>query len=346
MSELAIPSLTDEQRRNTLVVSGEANPKLAEGIADLLGTDLSVHNSDWHSSGDPYVRINGEHSNLEGMLIIAVQAQATTKDHSSGDMMLQQVGHVSSAFNREKPAARAIAVVSWMFGARSDKPDSEEAIFAKTSPALLKSAGASEIVTVAHHNPSILEKFAPVYDLSPEEYLGEEIGAIVAEDPDKYVVVSPDKGHEKPADRIAERYKLKTFSMIKERDRTGVHHTAEYDPDFLAGKTAIIVDDMMDECGTVVSATKGLVDAGIEEVIVVVTHPLLSGKAYDNLAKADAARIKLIIATNTVDTSEAEAKLGSRLKIKPIEPIIVQGLVPIINNQPVPPELLGNGGRV
>jgi ribose-phosphate pyrophosphokinase len=138
------------------------------------------------------------------------------------------------------------------------------------------------------------------------------------------VIVSPDAGGAKRATSIADGLDVSFALIHKERARPN-----EVSRMVLVGdvkdKMAIIVDDMADTCGTLAKAAEVVMSHGAREVIAVVTHGILSGKAIDAL---NGSQLKKVVVTNTVPHEEKK-KLCSRLETIDISPTVSVGWMPL-----------------
>jgi ribose-phosphate pyrophosphokinase len=114
------------------------------------------------------------------------------------------------------------------------------------------------------------------------------------------VIVSPDAGGAKRATALADRLDLNFALIHKERSRPNEVSRMTLVGD-VAGKIAILVDDMADTCGTLVKAADVLIDSGAKEVVAIVTHGILSGSACE---KINASKLSRVVVTNTVPHSE------------------------------------------
>jgi ribose-phosphate pyrophosphokinase len=141
-------------------------------------------------------------------------------------------------------------------------------------------------------------------------------------------VVAPDAGGGKLARRFAN--KLASMSdvssdlaYIDKRRPHGLHNVVEVSEvvGHVEGRTAVIVDDMIDTAGTVASAAQLLVDRGAREVFVVATHGLLSGPAVERLQQAP---VREVVVTNTVPITDE--KRFDKLSVLSIAPIVADAL--------------------
>ena len=114
------------------------------------------------------------------------------------------------------------------------------------------------------------------------------------------VVVSPDAGGLKTAKRMADRLECDVAVLTKLRPEHNVSRVMHVIGD-VEGKTAIIVDDIIDTAGTLVNGVQALIDKGAKEVYAACTHPVLSGPAYERIAQSS---LKEVVVTDTIPLRE------------------------------------------
>jgi ribose-phosphate pyrophosphokinase len=214
-------------------------------------------------------------------------------------------------------ARRITAVIPNFPYARQDKKDKSRApITAKLMANMLQVAGCNHVITMDLHASQIQGFFnVPVDNLYAEP---STLKWIKNNLPVKEcVIVSPDAGGAKRATSIADGLDVSFALIHKERARPN-----EVSRMVLVGdvkdKMAIIVDDMADTCGTLAKAAEVVMSHGAREVIAVVTHGILSGKAIDAL---NGSQLKKVVVTNTVPHEEKK-KLCSRLETIDISPTV------------------------
>ncbi|OAX77319.1 ribose-phosphate pyrophosphokinase 2 [Emergomyces africanus] len=216
-------------------------------------------------------------------------------------------------------ARRITAVIPNFPYARQDKKDKSRApITAKLMANMLQTAGCNHVITMDLHASQIQGFFnVPVDNLYAEPSMLRWIRHNL--DVANCVIVSPDAGGAKRATAIADRLDLQFALIHKERARPN-----EVSRMVLVGnvkdKIAIIVDDMADTCGTLVKAASTIMDHGAKEVVAIVTHGILSGKAIETLNNSQLSRI---VITNTVPHQEKKERC-SRLETIDISPTLAE----------------------
>lgn len=239
--------------------------------------------------------------------------------------------------------ARTItAIVPCFPYARSDKDDHDgkiTAIGAKMLTDLLNIAGATRILSLDLHSGQI-EGFSdrPFNNLYAKnmfiEYL---INNYLYQNKDRYVIISPDAGGGKRAEAYASILGLAYYILFKKRDYSKPgsepHVSLSTVTDCVdEGKTAIIIDDIVDTMGTMVGTIKELIKYGFEEFIVVATHGILSGKAIERINKTE--EISRVIVTDSIDQTE-NMKLCDKLVVLKTSKLITRAINSITNGQSI-----------
>jgi len=204
----------------------------------------------------------------------------------------------------KRSLAKYIHVVIPHFGyARQDKiTDSREPISAKLVANLIETAGAKHIITFDLHSDQIQAFFEkPVDNLTAKKLFFDYFKKKKLKD---LVVVSPDAGGAKNAEKLA---KLLGSSLAILHKTRPAHNKAEIQKVVgdVAGKTAILFDDIVDTAGSVSAAAEALRKSGAKEVFLAATHAVLSDNARDKLAKA---KFKEIIFTDSIPQNFGKLK--------------------------------------
>ena len=277
--------------------SGNATPALAQEIADHLGTTLGQIEVDRFSNGEVRVSIN---ESVRGADVFVVQSTC----HPVNDTLMELLIMID-AFRRAS-ARRITAVVPFYGYARQDrKTRGREPITAKLVANLITTAGADRLLSMDLHAGQIQGFFdIPVDHLTAGPLLAQYFADKGLDD---MVIVSPDPGGVSRARNMADRLGLPFAIIDKRRPAPNVAQVVNVIGD-VAGKHAVIVDDMVDTAGTVAEGARVLRELGARAVYVAATHPVLSGPALERLARAP---IQEVVVTNTipVDASRLPGKL-------------------------------------
>lgn len=272
------------------VITLNSNRKLAEEIAAHIGTPLSKSIVSKFSDGE--VQINLEES-VRGCDVYVVQSTSDPVNQHTMELLI-----MIDALKRA--SARSINVVMPYYGyARQDrKARAREPITAKLIANLLETAGATRVIALDLHAPQIQGFFdVPIDHLQGVPIIADYFKTKNLED---VVVVSPDHGGVTRARRLADRLKAPIGIIDKRRPRPNVAEVMNIIGN-IKGKTAILIDDIIDTAGTITLAASALIECGAKEVYACCTHPVLSGPAVERIENSE---IKELIITNTIPLPE------------------------------------------
>lgn len=268
------------------IFTGNANPKLAQDIARYLGTTVGQSEISRFKDGEINIRI-GE--TVRGADVFVVQPTSAPTDTHLIELLI-----MIDAFKRAS-AKEVAAVVPYYGYARQDrKTQPRDPISAKLVANLLTAAGADRVLTMDLHAGQIQGFFdIPVDNLRAMPILAnyfQEKGL------DDVVVVSPDVGGVSRAREFANRLDCTLAIVDKRRPAPNVAEAANVIGD-IQGKTAIIIDDIIDTAGSMCEAVRVLIDRGAKEVYACCSHPVLSPPATERLA---ASPVKEVVVTNSI----------------------------------------------
>lgn len=298
--------MTSGYKDNSLkVLSLNSNHALAEEIASHIGTKLGRSTVSMFSDGE--IQINLEES-IRGCDVYVVQSTCEPVNHHIMELLI-----MIDALKRA--SARSINVVMPYYGyARQDrKAQPREPITAKLVANLLETAGADRVTALDLHAPQIQGFFdIPIDHLQGVPILSDYFEAKNLED---IVVVSPDHGGVTRARRMADRLQAPLGIIDKRRPRPNVAEIMNIIGN-IEGKTAILIDDIIDTAGTITLAANALMESGAKEVYACCTHPVLSGPAVERIEKS---AIKELVVTNTIQIP-AEKKIDkiNQLSVAPL----------------------------
>lgn len=214
-----------------------------------------------------------------------------------------------------KEGARSVtALIPYLGYARHDKADRGRSLGAAWIGGLLDASRVDAVVTVDVHSPLVSHLFPiPVRSLSPAELFAAEIAALGAHDA---TVVAPDEGalERSEAVRVAAGVAHPVAHFVKRRTDEGVVHVSLRGA---VGRRAIVVDDILDTGGTLVSACAALQQAGVEDITVMVTHGVFTGTRWQELWSRG---VRRIYCTDTCALAPALASL----------PITVRSVAPLL----------------
>uniref|UniRef100_A0A831ZYN8 Ribose-phosphate pyrophosphokinase n=1 Tax=Desulfacinum infernum TaxID=35837 RepID=A0A831ZYN8_9BACT len=268
------------------IFSGNSNLELAQKICDSLEIPLGRALVSTFSDGEIRVEV-GE--NVRGADVFVVQSGAPpVNDH------LMELLVMIDALKRAS-ARRITAVIPYYSYSRQDRKNKPRVpITARLVADLITSVGTDRILTMDLHAGQIQGFFdIPVDNLYASPIL---LPYIREHFNHNLVVVSPDAGGVPRARAYAQRLPAGLALIDKRRVDVNQAEVMNIIGD-VAGKTAIILDDMADTAGTLVEATRALLDRGASEVHACVTHPVLSGPAVERIEKSD---LKSLVVTDTL----------------------------------------------
>jgi ribose-phosphate pyrophosphokinase len=285
-------SLPIDYDKRLMLFSGRANPELAARIADKIGVDLGPVTLKTFSNGEVYCRYEESIRGADVFLI-----QPTCGNPATGinpnDALMELLEMIDAAVGAS--AHRVIAVCPWFGYSRQDKKSApREPISARLVAHMLEAAGADRVVTMDLHAGQVQGFFSiPVDHMTAVMMLTQYFDDLGLTD---LVVVAPDAGRVKLNKKFASKIGAELAILDKERPAQQVAEIGYVIGD-VRGKTAIIVDDMIDTAGTLKAAAQTVLDEGAARVYAAATHPVLSGNAYENLASSG---FEQVVVTDTI----------------------------------------------
>jgi len=278
--------------KRLMLFSGRSNPELAAKIANKLGLELGGVTLKTFSNGEVYCRYE---ESIRGADVFIVQPTCgnVTTGVNANDALMELLVMIEAAVGAS--AHRVIAVTPWYGYSRQDKKSApREPISARLVAHMLEAAGADRVLTMDLHAGQVQGFFSkPVDHMTATFILTQYFRDQQLED---LVVVSPDAGRVKLAKKFAEKVGAELAILNKERPAQQVAEIAYVIGD-VKGKTAVIVDDIIDTAGTLRAAGETVKDEGAKSVYAAATHPVLSGAAFENLA---ASPFERIVVTDTI----------------------------------------------
>jgi ribose-phosphate pyrophosphokinase len=285
-------SLPIDYDKRLMLFSGRANPELAARIADKLGVDLGPVTLKTFSNGEVYCRYE---ESIRGADVFIIQPTCANPERglTANDALMELLFMVDAAVGAS--AHRVIAVTPWFGYSRQDKKSSpREPISARLVARMIESAGADRVLTMDLHAGQIQGFFRnPVDHMTALFMLTQYFDDLGLTD---LVVVAPDAGRVKLNKKFASKVGAELAILDKERPAQQVAEIGYVIGD-VRGRTAVLVDDMIDTAGTLKAAAQTVLDEGASRVYAAATHPVLSGNAYENLA---ASGFEQIVVTDTI----------------------------------------------
>lgn len=307
------------------LVTGRTHPALAAEIATHMGVELGEPNLIDFASGEIKCRYA---TSLRGGDVFVVQSHGEVGGRSVNDSIMEQLIMIDAA--RRASAKRITAVIPFYGYARQDRKSAgREPITAKLLANMFNAAGAERLVSVDLHSGQIQGFFdGPVDHLTAMPVLIEHLLSTI---PAESVVVSPDTGRVKVAERYAKHlhadvaavYKRRSASVANEVEALGIMGE-------VAGRTCVLVDDMIDTAGTICSAAEILAQHGATEVLAATTHAVFSGDAVDRLKNS---AFRRVVVTNTLPIPSE--KQFDKLDVLSIAPVIADALESVFEDSSV-----------
>lgn len=297
------------QVSNVKLFSGSSNSALTESVANKLGIELGKIERGHFKSGEIYVRYEESVRNKDVYLL---QSFSPPVNEHFVELLIM-------ADAARRAAARTVnAIIPYYGYARQEKKDApREPITAKMVADVLTTAGIDRVVTLDLHAPAIQGFFnIPLDHLTALDLLTDYLQQQRIDNP---IIVSPDAGRAKTAEKLATMIDAPFAIMIKRRPAHNesrlTHIVGE-----VAGKTPIIIEDMIDTGGTIINVVEGLIDKGAHKSYVCATHPVFSDDAVKRL---DHEAIKKLVIT---DTLPLPTQLPPRFEVLSVAPLIAEGI--------------------
>jgi ribose-phosphate pyrophosphokinase len=292
------------------VLTGNANPELAQKICKFLGVRLGKAKVSHFSDGEIQVEID---ESVRGMDTFVVQSTCPPVNQNLMELLI-----MVDALKRAS-AGRITVVMPYYGYARQDrKVFPRTSISARLVANLITVAGASRVLAMDLHAGQIQGFFdIPVdhlYALPVQlNYLKKIKGEIV--------VVSPDAGGVERARELGKRLNASIAIIDKRREKANVSKVMHVIGD-VKGKTAILLDDMIDTGGTIVQAAEAIMETGAKAVYACCTHPVLSGSAIERIKNSPLVEM---VVTNTIPLSDIALK-SKNIKVLDVSPILGEAI--------------------
>lgn len=302
------------------IFSGNSNIPLAQEICATLDIPLGKANVKKFSDGEIQLEIE---ENVRGMDVFVVQSTCTPVNVSLMELLIMM-----DAIKRAS-AERITAVMPYYGYARQDRKVAPRApITAKLVADLITTAGADRILTIDLHAGQIQGFFnIPVDHLYAAPVMLEFIENKFA---NNIVIISPDAGGVERARAFAKRLGASLAIIDKRRDKpneTQVMHIIGE----IKGKTALLLDDMVDTAGTLTQSANALIKEGAAKVVACCTHPVLSGKAIE---KINQSALQELVVTDTILLRE-DAKSCKKITALSVSKLLGEAIKRIHNNDSV-----------
>lgn len=301
------------------VFSGNAHQEMASEIAGHLGLPLSKADVRKFSDGEIFVEVQ---ENVRGTDVFVVQPTCTPVN----DNLMELVIMVDAL--RRASARRITAVVPYYGYARQDRKNAPRVpITAKVVAEMFMAVGVRRVLCMDLHAGQIQGFFnIPVDHL----YAAPVILDYIEETFEDVIMVSPDAGGVERTRAFAKRLNSGLAIIDKRRDKPNECEAMHVIGD-VRGKTAILVDDMVDTAGTLCSGAATLLANGAKEVHACCSHPVLSGPAVERITNSD---IKSLVVTNSIPLKGAALDC-EKIKVLSVSKLLAEAIRRIHNEDSV-----------
>ena len=304
-----------------MVFTGNAHPRLAADVVKHLNIPLGRATVGRFSDGEVMVELL---ENVRGKDVFVLQSTCMPTNDNLMEVLL-----MADALKRSS-AGRITAAVPYLGYARQDRrPRSARvAISAKVVANMMVVAGVDRLLTMDLHADQIQGFFdIPVDNVYSAPILLGDIWKLGHQD---LVVVSPDVGGVVRARALAKRLESDLAIIDKRRPRPNVATVMNIIGD-VAGRTCVIMDDMVDTANTLCEAALALKEKGAEKVLAYCTHPVLSGKAIERIENSV---LDELVVTDTIPLRE-DAKHCKRIRQLSIAALLAETMLRISNEDSV-----------
>ncbi len=304
--------------------AGRHNRELADDIAGKLGIEVTEAHLSQFANGETHCRFA---ESVRGSDVFILQSHGSLDGRSLNDSIMEHLIMVDAA--RRASAKRITAVLPCYGYARQDrKSEGREPITARLMADLFAAAGASRLVAIDLHSGQIQGFFnGPLDHLVAMPILVDYL----KDAGDDLVVVSPDAGRVKVAERYAQQLHA-DLAIVHKRRLKGVKNQVEA-KDIVGeveGRTCVLIDDMIDTAGTICQAAELLMERGAKSVTAAATHGVFSGPAIDRLKNSV---LEKVIVTDTLPMP-AE-KQFDKLEVLSVAPLIADAIRAVFEDSSV-----------
>ncbi len=298
---------------NLMVFSGNAHPKLAQDIVDYLNVPLGKALISRFSDGEVQVEIQ---ENVRGKDVFIIQPTSMPTNDNIMELLI-----IVDALRRSS-AERITTVIPYFGYSRQDRRvrSIRVPISAKVIANLLSSVGANRVLTVDLHADQIQGFFdIPVDNIYASPVL---LGDVYKHKHKNLIVVSPDVGGVVRARALAKRLDDADLAIIDKRRPKANQAEVMHVIGEIEGKSCVIIDDLVDTAGTLCQAARALKEHGARSVQAYATHPVLSGKAVENIENS---RLDELIVTDTIPLRD-DARACSRVRQLEVSGLIAESI--------------------
>ena len=296
------------------IFTGNSNIELAEKIAKKIGIPIGKSVVGRFSDGEIEVEL---HENVRGKDVFVIQSTS----FPTNDNLMELLFLVDSL--KRSSAARITAVIPYFGYSRQDRRarSMRVPISAKVVANLVSSVGTGRVLTIDLHSDQEQGFFdIPVDNIYASPIL---VSDIWKKKINNLTIVSPDTGGVVRARAIAKQLDTDRFAIVdKKREKANESEVMNVIGD-VSDSTCVIVDGMVDTAGTLSKASVALKEKGAKKVLAYATHPVLSGRAIDNIENSE---IGELVVTDTINLSDA-AKASKRVRQLSVSHLLGESII-------------------
>jgi ribose-phosphate pyrophosphokinase len=295
--------------------SGSSNPALAKSIAEKLGVSLDETHVSRFSNDNMYIQL-GASVRYRRVYIVQSLSQPVN-DHLMELLMMIDIA-------RGAAASEIHAIIPYYSFARSDKKDAPRiSITAKLVADLLKTAGATHVMSMMFHSPQVHGFFSvPTDPLTSRGVFKEYLDTC---DLSGTIIVAPDMGQAKSAARFAHNLGLPVAAGNKERiSDTQVVISGLVGNQVRGHKRALVYDDEIATGGSIAELSRLLIKEGVEDIMVMCTHGVFSRNGLERLSEIP--QISQIVTTDTVHIPPERRAANPKLHIVSVAPVFADAI--------------------
>ncbi len=320
--------LSQTTEKRLMLFSGSGYPELADRIADRLDIDLGGVELRRFSNGEVYARYL---DSVRGSDVFIVQSLCEPVN----DNLMQLLVMIDAA--KRASAKRITVVIPWYAYSRQDrKTKPREPITARLVANMIQIAGAERIMAMDLHEGQIEGFFSfPVDHLTAMHTFVDYFVEAGFRDAEDAVVVAPDTGEAKVAKRLADHLRLPWAILNKMRSSPHASEVTHVIGD-VAGRRAIIIDDIISTGGTTVRAAERLIEEGATEVHAAATHGEFAGPAYEKIEESP---LKEVVVTDTLPLKAGAPQ--TKIQTLSIAPILASTIRNVFTDESVSEVFMG-----
>ena len=297
--------------RNIRLLTGNANPALAQDISRILEVPLTEATIKRFSDGEIWVEI---HENVRMSDAYVIQPTSYPANENLMELLI-----MIDALKRASCDTITAVIPYYGYGRQDRKTQPRTPITAKLVADLITSAGADRIVSLDLHAGQIQGYFNIPFD---HLYAMPVFLNYFQENPiEDLAVVSPDAGGAERARAYGKRLKANMAMIDKRRPKANVAEVMNIIGD-VEGKNCVIVDDIVDTAGTLTSAAKAIMEKGAKSVMACISHPVLSGPAIERIENS---ALQKLVVTDTIPLLEP-AKKSSKIEVLSVGGLLSEGI--------------------